>query len=32
MLTAILGTHGMYKALLSKIIKDKDPKKWFGVK
>lgn len=32
MLTAILGTHGMYEALLSKIIKDKDPKKWFGVK
>ena len=32
MLTAILGTHGMYKALLPKIIKDKDPKKWFGVK
>ena len=32
MLTAILGTHGIYEALLSKIIKDKDPKKWFGVK
>ena len=32
MLTAILGTHGMYEALLSKIIKDKDHKKWFGVK
>jgi preprotein translocase subunit SecD len=32
MLTAILGTHGIYEALLSKIMKDKDTKKWFGVK
>ncbi len=32
MLTAILGTHGIYEALLSKIIKDKNHKKWFGVK
>ena len=31
MLTAILGTHGIYEALLSKIMKDKDSKKWFGV-
>ena len=32
MLTAILGTHGIYEALLGKITKDKDSKKWFGVK
>lgn len=32
MLTAILGTHGIYDALLPKIAKDKDLKKWFGVK
>ena len=32
MLTAILGTHGIYEALLSKIVKDKNHKKWFGVK
>ena len=32
MLTAILGTHGIYEALLGKIAKDKDSKKWFGVK
>ena len=32
MLTAILGTHGIYEALLSKMSKDKDTKKWFGVK
>ncbi|MGB5793145.1 protein translocase subunit SecD [Poseidonibacter sp.] len=32
MLTAILGTHGIYEALLGKIQKDKDIKKWFGVK
>lgn len=32
MLTAILGTHGIYEALLSKMSKDKDSKKWFGVK
>ena len=31
MLTAILGTHGIYEALLSKIAKDKNLKKWFGV-
>ncbi|WP_108061910.1 protein translocase subunit SecD [Poseidonibacter lekithochrous] len=32
MLTAILGTHGIYEALAGKISKDKDIKKWFGVK
>ena len=31
MLTAILGTHGIYEALLGKITKDKNSKKWFGV-
>ena len=31
MLTAILGTHGIYEALLSKIAKDRNLKKWFGV-
>lgn len=31
MLTAILGTHGIYEALMGKITKDKDLKKWFGV-
>ena len=31
MITAILGTHGIYEALLSKITKDKNLKKWFGV-
>ena len=32
MLTAILGTHGIYEALMGKIVRDKDSKKWFGVK
>jgi preprotein translocase subunit SecD len=32
MLTAILGTHGMYEALLPKITRDKNLNKWFGVK
>jgi preprotein translocase subunit SecD len=32
MLTAILGTHGIYEALLPKIVKDKKLSKWFGVK
>jgi preprotein translocase subunit SecD len=32
MLTAILGTHGIYEALLQKIMQSKDKKKWFGVK
>ena len=31
MLTAILGTHGIYEVFLSKITKDKNLKKWFGV-
>ena len=31
MITAILGTHGIYDALSSKISKDKNLKKWFGV-
>ena len=31
MLTAILGTHGIYEALLWKKSKDKDSKKWFGL-
>ena len=31
MLTAILGTHGMYEAIKNKIAKDKNLKKWFGV-
>lgn len=32
MLTAILGTHGIYDALLQKISRDKNISKWFGVK
>ncbi len=32
MLTAILGTHGIYEALLPKIQKDKNLRKWFGIK
>ncbi len=31
MITAILGTHGIYDALLPKMQKDKKLKKWFGV-
>ena len=31
MITAILGTHGMYEAIKNKIAKDKNLKKWFGV-
>jgi preprotein translocase subunit SecD len=31
MITAILGTHGIYEALMPKIMKDKNLKKWFGV-
>jgi preprotein translocase subunit SecD len=31
MINAILGTHGIYEGLISKIMKDKNPKKWFGV-
>ncbi len=32
MLTAILGTHGVYDALLPKINKSKNLRKWFGIK
>lgn len=31
MLTAILGTHGIYDALLHKISREKNLRKWFGV-
>ena len=31
MVTAILGTHGIYEALMPKMIKDKNLRKWFGV-
>jgi len=31
MLTAILGTHGIYEALMPKISRDKNLKKWFGI-
>jgi preprotein translocase subunit SecD len=32
MVTAILGTHGIYEAFMPKMVKDKNLKKWFGVK
>ncbi len=32
MLTAILGTHGVYQMLESKIAKSKNNKLWFGIK
>ncbi len=32
MITAILGTHGIYEALMPKIARDKNLRKWFGVK
>jgi preprotein translocase subunit SecD len=32
MITAILGTHGIYEALLPKMVKNKNLNKWFGVK
>ncbi|QDF28069.1 protein translocase subunit SecD [Halarcobacter anaerophilus] len=32
MLTAILGTHGIYEALMPKMSKDKNLNKWFGIK
>jgi preprotein translocase subunit SecD len=32
MLTAILGTHGIYEMLLTKIQKSKNLKTWFGAK
>jgi preprotein translocase subunit SecD len=31
MVTAILGTHGIYEALLPKIVQNRNLKKWFGV-
>jgi len=32
MLTAIVGTHGIYEALLPRIEKEKNLYKWFGIK
>lgn len=32
MLTAILGTHGIYEAIMPKIVRDKKLNKWFGIK
>ena len=32
MLTAILGTHGIYESLLPKINREKNLRKWFGIK
>jgi preprotein translocase subunit SecD len=32
MLTAILGTHGVYDFLMSKIQKANNLKRWFGIK
>ena len=32
MITAIVGTHGIYEVLMPKMQKDKNLKKWFGVK
>jgi preprotein translocase subunit SecD len=32
MLTAILGTHGIYEAIMPKISRDKNLRKWFGIK
>ena len=32
MITAILGTHGIYEVLMPKIARDKNLRKWFGVK
>ncbi len=32
MITAILGTHGVYLTLSHKITKDKNTRKWFGLK
>ncbi|MEA3352282.1 MAG: protein translocase subunit SecD [Campylobacterota bacterium] len=32
MVTAILGTHGIYEALMPKMVKEKRLNKWFGVK
>jgi preprotein translocase subunit SecD len=32
MITAIIGTHGIYEALLPKMSKNKNTRKWFGIK
>ena len=32
MITAILGTHGIYESLMPKMVKDKNLNKWFGIK
>jgi preprotein translocase subunit SecD len=32
MLTAILGTHGIYQALMPKMTKSKNLNLWFGIK
>jgi len=32
MLTAILGTHGIYETLLPKMNREKNLRKWFGIK
>ena len=32
MITAILGTHGIYEMLESKIVKSKNNRLWFGIK
>jgi preprotein translocase subunit SecD len=32
MLTAILGTHGIYESLLPKMNREKNLRKWFGMK
>ena len=32
MLTAILGTHGIYESLLPKMNREKNLRKWFGIK
>ena len=32
MLTAILGTHGIYEAIMSKMTKSKNLNLWFGIK
>ena len=31
MITAILGTHGIYEAIMPKIMKQNNHKKWFGI-
>jgi preprotein translocase subunit SecD len=32
MITAILGTHGIYQALMGKMVKSKNLNFWFGIK